>query len=51
MKELESDAAELRSWLEKVERFVDENEHVPVGDVARLEGLLAASNVSFFLFY
>ncbi|KAI8437244.1 hypothetical protein MSG28_011630 [Choristoneura fumiferana] len=44
VEELESNVAELKRWLEKVEKFVADNEHVPVGDVARLETLLAASN-------
>ncbi|KAG6458770.1 hypothetical protein O3G_MSEX011047, partial [Manduca sexta] len=44
LEQLESSSTELKQWLDGVERFLEENEYIPVGEVEPLERLLDTSN-------
>ncbi|RVE43477.1 hypothetical protein evm_011875 [Chilo suppressalis] len=44
LKQLKEDTQSVRKWLDSVEKFVSENDVIPVGDVEQLDKLLDASN-------
>lgn len=43
---LDEESAALGRWLDDLERFLRDNEYVPLGEVDPLERALDASNVS-----
>ncbi|XP_052755419.1 dystrophin, isoforms A/C/F/G/H-like isoform X2 [Galleria mellonella] len=44
LQRLEEESAALQRWMEGAQRFVDDNEYVPLGELPRLEELLHTSN-------
>ncbi|XP_063382009.1 dystrophin-like [Cydia fagiglandana] len=44
VEQLEADTTELKQWLDKLDKFLADNEFIPIGDVQLLESLLDTSN-------
>lgn len=49
MQQLEEESGAVTAWLDAVDKYLQENSHVPLGEQEMLEQLLDTSNVSVII--